>query len=163
MGCLNYWPMRVSSLILITLLLENTVIFCSSDNANDAQLYMRLMEENRHKQHKQQNKQQQMGHTRNGRPTSRSVSAGGEFDQPSRNHVKHHTEDATWTSPDGDPYSVTTARFQAAEKLKPFTFLNDQPFKCPSQFTIASTISHPEIGTNIASCFDFCAGNRTCA
>jgi hypothetical protein len=68
----------------------------------------------------------------------------------------------TWTPPVGDPYTVASARFQAAEKLSPFTFLDSQPLKCASAFALASTASHPSHLFDTASCFDYCAAREDC-
>eukprot|EP00750_Incisomonas_marina_P018827 INCI3151.4.p1 GENE.INCI3151.4~~INCI3151.4.p1 ORF type:complete len:615 (-),score=87.67 INCI3151.4:210-2054(-) len=69
----------------------------------------------------------------------------------------------TWTPPPGlDPYSLATARFQAAEQLSPFTFLENEPFKCPEEFLLASTETNNEMGYDTASCFDYCAARAEC-
>ena len=62
-----------------------------------------------------------------------------------------------------DPYTATVERFRAAEDLVPFTFLEDEPLTCSSQFSIASTDTHPDVLVDTPSCFDFCASDPTCA
>ena len=82
--------------------------------------------------------------------------------QPQGGVAKQSKPSTTWTPPTGDPYTVATARFQAAEQLSPFTFLENQPLKCAPAFALASTVSHPSQLFDTASCFDYCADREEC-
>jgi len=88
-----------------------------------------------------------------------AVSPSGDLAAPAR----LSTRPQTWSPSDGDPYTVAVERFQAAEKMSPFTYLENQPKKCGPEFTVASSDSNPELRSGLASCFDACAVSTECA
>ena len=135
----------------------------------EAQVYARLMEENRRSRASAASSQPQVSSQKRGsvgggwgggvtgQQQTRQVSASGAVSTPKSTD--------TWSPPTGlDPYGTATQRFKFAEKLGPFTYLENQALKCPPTYALGSTTADPDLlGETTASCFDFCAARPDCA